>query len=131
VPLPAAPADRTTACPQAGVVAAAAATVTYKEVPLPVHAQLLLWSVRKAAGTVGPIASQVTSDQVVRVLARPCALTLPFNSQDIGTSRWQLPIERYANFPLPHGPESRLTLILAEGFGAGSRGSSWRFFVVF
>jgi hypothetical protein len=30
-----------------------------------------------------------------------------------------------------HGPESRLTLILAEGFGAGSPGSSWRFFVVF
>jgi hypothetical protein len=33
------------------------------------------------------------------VLARPWALTLPFKSQDIGTSRWQLAIERYANFP--------------------------------
>jgi hypothetical protein len=34
---------------------------------------------------LGPIASQATSDQVLRVLARPWALTLPFNSQDIGT----------------------------------------------
>jgi hypothetical protein len=33
------------------------------------------------------------------VLARPWALTLPFNSQDIGTSRWQLAIERYTNLP--------------------------------
>jgi hypothetical protein len=33
------------------------------------------------------------------VLARPWALTLPFNSQDIGTSRWQLAIERYTDFP--------------------------------
>jgi hypothetical protein len=40
----------------------------------------------------------VNSDQVLRVPARPWALTLPFNSQDIGTSRWQLAIERYTNF---------------------------------
>jgi hypothetical protein len=28
----------------------------------------------------------------------PWALALPFNSQDIGTSCWQLMIERYTNF---------------------------------
>jgi hypothetical protein len=54
VPPPAGPADGTTACPQAGVVAAAAAKVTitrkFRCLCMP---NLLLWSVRNATGTVG------------------------------------------------------------------------------
>jgi hypothetical protein len=38
-----------------------------------------------------------TSDHLLRNARPPWAPTLPFNPQDIGTSRWQLAIERYTN----------------------------------
>jgi hypothetical protein len=43
------------------------------------------------------------------------APALPLNSQDLGTSRWQLAIERYTNFPRGQ----KRCVMAAMGFGPG------------
>jgi hypothetical protein len=50
----------------------------------------------------------------------PWALALPLNSPDIGTSRWQLVIERYTNFLcIRKGPKCPLVAYLLGFIGLG------------
>jgi hypothetical protein len=54
----------------------------------------------------------ITLVWIIWIYGLPWALALPLNSPDIGTSRWQLVIERYTNFPcIRKGPKCPLVPI--------------------
>jgi hypothetical protein len=64
--------------------------------------------------------ARITLVWIIWIYGLPWALALPLNSPDIGTSRWQLVIERYTNFPcIRKGPKCPLVAHLLGFIGLG------------